>query len=361
MNTFATLSKTGKTIHASACNDRKTYPRSHFTCIDCREDVFVRRGQQRVWHFAHYSNDHERRCPNKNGGETLEHYEAKHWVAKNLHRLAFAVEQCPQCLCKKNFVGCGNVHVHTCVAEVERQIPGTNRVADVLVIDPKTYKTVAAIEVFHSHETGHDKRNECEAVGVAVLEVTTENINSARNDRNQINNQLLLNDLDTTDMNKNVECMECAMAKAFMEEWTKTVTLYSLLEEMSWHLLERQVLARRCMHNALEKIEECKFKRQKFLIHKKCVGKCKRCEHWMFQDQSLVTVASGTMPQSAWHFLFRNDHPKFKRGYIGGSIRVHPECAMECHGCREPALVHHLAVSGLCFKCDSQFNRIEMQ
>jgi len=63
LNVFAVVSRSGKRIHANECNDKneKEYPRGHFECIDCGNEVFVRRGNLRTWHFAHF-NATERGC-----------------------------------------------------------------------------------------------------------------------------------------------------------------------------------------------------------------------------------------------------------------------------------------------------------
>ena len=96
MNVFAIISRTQKRVHANECDNKNelAYPRGHFACIDCGSDVFVRRGKLRVWHFAHYSALDDKKCPHKNGGETLDHYNAKHFIAQNIGRCAFVLQKC---------------------------------------------------------------------------------------------------------------------------------------------------------------------------------------------------------------------------------------------------------------------------
>jgi hypothetical protein len=181
MNTFAVVKSTGKRKHADECEDRthKKYSKGHFFCIDCGNDVFVRRGQKKVWHFAHYCEEAAKKCPHANGGETKEHYDAKHFIANNIGRCEFVVEKCPVCTRRRIFVGKHqgkHQQIHKCQAEVEMRIPGTHRVADVAAISRETGMIVAAIEVFHTHETDSDKRKECAALGIPVLEVTTKEV-----------------------------------------------------------------------------------------------------------------------------------------------------------------------------------------
>jgi hypothetical protein len=233
MNTFAVVKSTGKRKHADECEDRthKKYSKGHFFCIDCGNDVFVRRGQKKVWHFAHYCEEAAKKCPHANGGETKEHYDAKHFIASNIHRCVFAVEKCTACMKRRFFVGrrCdeGNhQHIHECIAEVEKRIPGTKRVADVAAMNSKSGNVVAAIEVFHTHETDSDKRKECAALGIPVLEVTTMEVQRAQ--AYDASRKPRLVQMATTNM-LNKRCAECAMRREKMNE------LKSIIEYEKWH------------------------------------------------------------------------------------------------------------------------------
>lgn len=118
MNVFAVASHTGKRVHASECDDRgeHAYPKGHFLCVDCGSDVLVRRGRLRAWHFAHYCELEGQRCPRLNGGESVQHYNAKHFIARNMRKCMFVVRMC---------YGCGKgdfFDVGRCYAEVEARI-----------------------------------------------------------------------------------------------------------------------------------------------------------------------------------------------------------------------------------------------
>lgn len=220
MNTFAVVSRTKKRVHADDC-DSKTeakFSKGHFACIDCGNDVFIRRGSKRAWHFAHFREEDAKKCPHANGGETKEHYDAKHFISRSIDRCAFATEKCPSCNRKKFFVGRSGgapIFVHHCSAEVERGIPGTRRVADVAAIHPDTGRWVAAIEVLHTHETDADKRKECASQGIPVLEVRTSEVQRVQ--RLSLRDQHALLQMRTTDMQR-VECVECVLHRAWMSE-----------------------------------------------------------------------------------------------------------------------------------------------
>lgn len=228
MNTFAVGRVTGKRVHAEECGDRLSvkYAKGSFLCIDCGKEVYVRRGEQRAWHFSHYSQRDGSRCPHANGGETLQHYRAKHFVAANLGRCAFAVERCPGCGATRFFVGRNKngkrVFVHECRAEVERRIMDHHsRVADVAAIDPSTGDVVAAIEIFHTHAVDAAKRQECSRQGIAVLEVNAEDVLAHCKEQQRRGQHFL--QLETVGMNLGNDCNACAVKKARLQQMQRRV------------------------------------------------------------------------------------------------------------------------------------------
>ena len=66
-------------------------------CIDCGCNVFVLREKLRVWHFAHYCVMDDKKCPHKNGSETLDHYNTKHFIAQNITRCVFVLQKLFAC------------------------------------------------------------------------------------------------------------------------------------------------------------------------------------------------------------------------------------------------------------------------
>jgi hypothetical protein len=424
MNTFAVLKTTKKRIHADECEDKvdKKYSKGYFSCIDCGNDVFVRRGKKKVWHFAHYCEDDSKKCPHANGGETKEHYDAKHFIARNIGKCAFAIERCPSCNRKRFFVGRNKgapVYIHQCSAEVERGIPMTSRVADVAATCPYTGKCVAAIEVLHTHETDAEKRQECARAGVAVLEVTTAEVQraSAWQTRKAVFLQM------TTTTMKNQTCTDCAIRS----EWEKHVNepfLYdenynSAWERFYYSLHLQAVSSNRNRQRAFNQeaavqeeysaeleyskwyeymwdrhanITKCKWqinmllkerssylkqgfsvveKRKKLMAsrHKRtyrgrsCITKCKGCSNWVFDDKpdEVCEVESDTMSKKDWHQLFKSDPKQYKKRYKKAdgdynSIYVHDTCSLACPACESDCLVQQLERYGLCFSCNKYFN-----
>jgi hypothetical protein len=255
MNTFAIIARTGKRVHADECQDKSVhkYGKGFFTCIDCGKHVHVRRGNKRAWHFSHYCERDSGECPHKNGGETKQHYDAKHLIAKNIDKCAFAIEKCPTCKCTKFYVGQemgGVMHIHKCHAEVEKKIPGTKRIADVAAISQATGRVVAAIEILHTHEVEPAKRLECNKQGVMVLEVTSSDVlNLCQKfetaELKHCSTTITLIQVPTVNM-KHTSCCKCTMVGEFMyqtqlqvsyEEW------YNQAWQKHWiHKMEKAAL-----------------------------------------------------------------------------------------------------------------------
>ena len=183
MNIFAVVQSNSKRVHVDECMDKQSmsYSKGSFSCIDCANNVYPRRGEKRAWHFSHYSSKQNKLCPHKNGGETPEHYKSKHWIAKHIACIRFKTGSCPICFRSKHLARVSGSYVLS--AEVEKKIPGTNRVADVLLVERSVAtgftNTVAAVEVFHTHEVDAEKLAECVGRGVRVLEVTTDSVMQA--------------------------------------------------------------------------------------------------------------------------------------------------------------------------------------
>ena len=117
---------------------------------------------------------------------------------------------------------------------------------------------------------------------------------------------------------------------------------------------ERRILIIKGREEAHAKIEELQHigkKKLPFVKGRKCVGKCKQCNEWMFHDQSLLDVLSLTMPEGTWNFLFADDPPKYRKNYFLGRIKVHLECAMPCPSCSRSTFLHKLARYGMCYHC----------
>lgn len=465
MNTFAVAKHTGKRVFAEDFEDRSTkYSKGYFVCIDCGKEVHLRRGDQRAWHFCHYHEGDRKKCSHANGGETKEHFEAKHFVAKNIRRCAFAIEKCPMCKRRRFFVkkdeGGKLVMIHECKAEVEKKIAGTCRVADVVAIDAATGSIVAAIEILHTHAVDEAKKADCAMQGVVVLEVTTKEVQRCMSILAG-NSDLL--QLETTCMKRKC-CIECKMYEAYArdmesvlsyEAWytnawevqckkrqqTTAATCrsscdhsYSLndkgyvfcticngnrvrsqcnhsyvldkkgyvvcttcnggradysnhdhvtvLLRTQWYdrlwkgyaeLLVAQrkdvkrhnnvlSLRRHARESAHKQIQEYEFKNRQLPVRKrgKCIGKCKQCGGWIFDEDEVCEISSMTMPECEWNDLFVEDPPQYRKKYMKkdehNSIYVHKACSMECPQCCDDVMLHKIAMYGMCFSCNTSHN-----
>lgn len=171
-NTFARDVDTGVTVSAL---DALKGP-GKYVCIDerCGGPVSVHRGDIIAAHFAHLPNSREgNTCPGLNGGETQQHYDSKHFIAKNLTRINFVRNVCRSCGDRNHFIRFNKGEIATVEGVVEGT-PNNKRRADVLV--SLNNKPIASIEVLHTHRAGHDKRRELEAIGVAVIEIGTDEV-----------------------------------------------------------------------------------------------------------------------------------------------------------------------------------------
>lgn len=420
MNTFAVVNSTKKRIHAEECEDKKDkkYSKGYFSCIDCENDVFVRRGEKRARHFAHYQEEDTKKCPHANGGETKEHYDAKHFIANNIGRCAFAIERCPTCSRKRFFLGDDDdeVQVHECKAEVEARIPGTNRVADVAAMHPLTGTFIAAIEVLHTHETDADKRSECAMVGIPVLEVTTDEVQRVK----ELVGAYGFMQMHTTHIQK-VYCSECGLARAWTmhlheavqyEEWYTSVhesffcrnvctrpsfflsrreydkqekehlsaeVEYSSWYEGMWDRYEKQRVYKRehellsnershylqkGLKHARTRLAQLSSGKKKRYRGKSCITKCKVCANWVFNDDEddVCEVESSTMFAADWSALFDNDPPQYRKRYKlknndHNFIYVHAECAMDCPACTSSCILKQLGKYGICYSCDVYFRQ----
>lgn len=136
---------------------RTTKENQPFTCVVCKEPVFLRAGEKNRHHFAHYSDS---ACLGKNGGgggESEEHAAAKRLIKDNLGKI--------QVYLTCGYNGCSNATDlwEGCLFEeehfyVEEEVAlGEGYRVDVCVKDSKTGEIKAVIEVMHTHATEQKK------------------------------------------------------------------------------------------------------------------------------------------------------------------------------------------------------------
>lgn len=371
VNELAVLAGTGKRVLASECGGAHGYAKGHFLCVDCGAPVLVRRGGQRAWHFAHYSVQDNKRCPRQNGGESVAHYRAKHFLARNLWRCAFAAERCYGCgraaLFGPRLPSGARVSFGECAAEVERRIAGTRCVADVAVLDRATGVQVAAVEVLHTHAVDDEKRRACAQQGVPVLEVATGEVERVRGGSGR-----LVLDMTSTRFRLCVQCLlehEHAMdVLAQQRAWAAHDALWAEFGEAALaRLRERkarrlQELFEACRNSDFARVPshehwydslwgahcsvgQLRAELQAAEQHRRlalaqgmdeaqrrlhaaagrkrrrsgqdCRGKCKACGGWMFEwgDGDLCILKASCMSQPSWDRLFDGEDERFRKKY----------------------------------------------
>ena len=115
-----------------------------YTCLDCDDDVVVRKGKKRIAHFSHLS-------AIKCSGESVMHKSTKQWIQTIVNDPEFVIwTQCYVCLRTFDVVrGCASLGaVVECWAKPHR--------IDVALF--KNNKIAAFVEVFHTHATSMTKR-----------------------------------------------------------------------------------------------------------------------------------------------------------------------------------------------------------
>jgi hypothetical protein len=146
-----------------------------YKCCDseCRGHVYVRRGNTKDYcaHFVHYGAADGEKCPGKNGGETREHYACKYHVAKNIQDYAFCKNTCRKCH-KKDYYRIGE-----CTSHVETKVPDSTLIADVLLIHVDRKPSIVTLR--NTNRMSDKRRIEMNALGVAVIEVRTAEIERA--------------------------------------------------------------------------------------------------------------------------------------------------------------------------------------
>jgi hypothetical protein len=146
---------------------------NYFCSCTCGASVALKRGEILEAHFAYIATDRIG-C---GGGKVFAPESEAHYKAKWLLHDSFAA---------KTFRDvCGDKHVietHTYTpleweAFVEKKIPETNRIADVLLWNSST-KEAVALEVYHTHAVDQVKYDECKNAGVRLIELRASEVNT---------------------------------------------------------------------------------------------------------------------------------------------------------------------------------------
>jgi hypothetical protein len=165
---------------------------TYYCVCGCGDVVTLRRGNILRAHFA-YKAHRRHGCTGTEGcKETEIHYNAKWLLCDIFQQINFwRVCWCDHRISKNQYTG------PEWTATVEKKIPGTKRIADVLLENSST-KEAVALEVYHTHAVKKDKKDECELAGVTIIEVEAAKVTP---DCRDLNNELSQYEHD--------ECGEC--------------------------------------------------------------------------------------------------------------------------------------------------------
>jgi hypothetical protein len=260
---------------------------------------------------------------------------------------------------------------------VEVRISNTSKIADVAITHPFNGRQIAAVEIFHTHAVDADKLQKCSEQGIAVLEVTTREVERVQRNKTACDDALMA--FRTTSMLYKL-CLLCNLqqlaASSLLNqlrvwEWyeamweehcTSSLTgindeklreLHAALRDSDYdrvyaydqwynsmwanacdalvlkNLIQlRQVQLKRMLRDGRDEAQICldsepssnsgrKRGRHQQQQKQGCKGKCKGCGEWMFQwgSDELCTIKSSCMACYAWDDLFCLDDEIYRKQY----------------------------------------------
>jgi hypothetical protein len=327
-----------------------------YKCCDigCGGKVFVKRGIIKSAHFSHHCSIAGAGCPRQNGGETREHYTCKHHIANNLEDYAFIKHQCIKCCVRRHY------NIDDCRANVEKRVPGSTRTADVL-LTRALHAPPSIVEVFHSHAVDDKKRREMEALGVSVIEVTTEEIEYAISHPSTSGAKFVVK---TTDYVLGT-CFRCEYEAYRLREWQCEVERILSIEAHWSNECSKYIhhahgdLWQKCgMKRAKEYEEEVRKIPRTYRYDKDTwEGKCRSCTANMFSDSIPKTqsVSLKSYSQLEWNEISAVDHPRSRVKYPVSDIVLCAKCVIKCIGCYQWMPLKKARQHGACTSCYIQF------
>jgi len=372
----------GNLVHATTARRKDAH-----SCQNCAQRVFPRQGRVNLHHFAHCARNVVK-CSGYSGGETVEHLEAKWFLARHLDDFRFVMQSCDMC---------GAPNTQNCVAfsttawnvAVEGKVPGTGtsraRRADILLwrgaaaaaaavaaAVPGRLKTLYALEVRHSHAVSTDKTRELRSVGCGVVEVSASAVLACR----QTDGPFYLPNQHTDGLVP-WTCHGCmqALAAARAARWEAYEEWYTAMwadlevvqaqdEAVRAHERDaaqagrgRRPKRKRLQHEAFSRLQL--FHRTHFVkTQSKCRGRCPACRDWIYhrhyhEFHHTDEGASGQLASEErwWRDTIANDDflrrlPRVKRLVFCGN------CVARCHACQSIQPRKVLEQYGLCRLCN---------
>jgi hypothetical protein len=189
--TFHSAGQVAENASGNQVHARRAIKGGIYACMGCKQKVVLRvgkkilkNGQTMITHFAH-SVTNIIKCSGYQGGETVQHLDAKWCLADNIEDFRFIMQSCDTCEVP-NPQYCIRFSKQGWTVVVEGQVAGTgtgdhHRRADVLVQMNSSTVSVRlkpwySLEVKHSHAVSVEKTKELHSVNCGIIEVLAEDV-----------------------------------------------------------------------------------------------------------------------------------------------------------------------------------------
>ncbi|KAJ1464376.1 hypothetical protein T484DRAFT_1758141 [Baffinella frigidus] len=308
-------------------------------CVSCRQIVTLKRGPVNIPHFAH-SVTNTVNCSGYKGGETIQHLEAKSFLANNINDFCFILQSCSLCN-DHDKTNCVKFNRDAWKVTVEGNIKGTTRRADVLLqlrvsdiecTGPERY----SLEVKHSNAVSTQKTIELDAVGCGIIEISCNKVMQYKH--------MIATDKPWYIVNEHKicripwTCVKCIQQNA------------KHLQQNAERLQKRRVLQAQT-YDLIECCERRNFKR----TSNKCKGKCTECKAWMYHDNFHEFYYDDEMTRQErwWQHKIQNDDFLANQNFVRKMVFCF-NCVACCLNCGYEQPLEQLEKYGLCRRCNME-------